>query len=301
MSSASAGGEPKSFGRAFAIGIALNLGYVIIEGGYGVISNSMALIADAGHNLSDVLGLAIAWSAAIASKRVPTKRFTYGLRGSSILAALLNAIILLIAVGAIGWEAVRRLSSPAPVAGQTIMIVAGIGIFVNAITAWLFSSGRKGDLNIRGAFLHMAADAAVSLAVVIAGLAIIYTGWMRLDPLASLGIVAVIVWGTWGLLRESTAMALDAVPEGIDRDQVYAHLSGLPGVTSVHDLHIWAVSTTETALTVHLVRADGGLEDRFLAEVRRDLLERFGIDHCAIQLEKGDPAYPCELAPVQAL
>lgn len=301
MNSATAGGEPKSFGRAFAIGIALNLGYVAIEGGYGVVSNSMALIADAGHNLSDVFGLGIAWGAAIASKRLPTKRFTYGLRGSSILAALLNAIILLIAVGAIGWEAIRRFSSPAPVAGQTVMIVAGIGIFVNAITAWLFSSGRKGDLNIRGAFLHMAADAAVSLAVVIAGLVIIYTGWMWLDPLASLGIVAVIVWGTWGLLRESIAMALDAVPEGIDRDTVATHLSGLPGVTSVHDLHIWGVSTTETALTVHLVRAAGDLDDRFLAEVRRDLRERFSINHCAIQLEAGDPAYPCELAPVQAL
>src|SRR4051812_31549214 len=215
---------PASFGRAFAIGIALNSAFVVVEAVYGYSSGSMALVADAGHNLSDVLGLVAAWTAAILSKRAPTPRFTYGLRGSSILAALFNAVFLLVAVGAIAWEAVLRLISPEPVASVTVMVVAAIGIAINGVTAWLFASGRKGDLNIRGAYLHMVADAAVSAGVVLAGLVILYTGWNWLDPAVSLAISAVIVWGTWGLLRDSTAMSLSAVPRGIDPRAVRDYL-----------------------------------------------------------------------------
>ncbi|NEW90104.1 cation transporter, partial [Rhodopseudomonas sp. WA056] len=228
---------PKDFGRAFAIGIALNVGFVIAEAAFGYFSNSMALIADAGHNLSDVAGLVVAWIAAGLSKRPPSARYTYGLRGSSILAALFNAIFLLLAVGAIGWEAIVRLFAPEPVAGTTVMIVAGIGIVINAATAWLFASGRHSDLNIRGAYLHMAADAAVSAAVVVAGVIILVTGWYWIDPAVSLLVAVVIVWGTWGLLRDSTALSLAAVPRGIDPAAVRTFLSKLPGVTQVHDLH----------------------------------------------------------------
>ena len=285
---------PKSFGRAFAIGIGLNLAYVIIEGVYGVLSHSIALIADAGHNLSDVLGLAVAWGAAIASKRLPTSRFTYGLRGSSILAALFNAVFLLIVVGAIGWEAVRRFWFPAEVSGLTVMIVAGIGIVVNAVTAWLFFSGQKGDINIRGAFLHMAADAAVSAAVVIAGLVILYTGWTWLDPLASLLIVCVIVIGTWSLLRESVAMALDAVPDAIEPSSVADHLQKLPGVASIHDLHIWSVSTTEIALTVHLYMPGGHPSATFLVEAAAGLNAEFNIAHATFQVETEPGVCPLE-------
>jgi cobalt-zinc-cadmium efflux system protein len=215
----------------------------------------MALVADAGHNLSDVLGLVVAWAAVILSKRAPSPRFTYGLRGSSILAALFNAVFLLVAVGAIGWEAIQRLLHPEPVAGITVMVVAAVGIFINGMTAWLFASGSKGDLNIRGAYLHMAADAAVSIGVVVAGLVILFTGWTWLDPAASLIISAVIIWGTWGLLRDSMAMSMSAVPPGIDPGAVRGYLEKCAGVTQVHDLHIWPMSTTETALTCHCLQA----------------------------------------------
>ncbi|MET0877361.1 MAG: cation diffusion facilitator family transporter [Tardiphaga sp.] len=287
---------PANFGRAFAIGIALNSAFVVVEAVYGYASGSMALVADAGHNLSDVLGLVAAWTAAILSKRAPTPRFTYGLKGSSILAALFNAVFLLVAVGAIAWEAVLRLMTPEPVAGVTVMVVAGIGIVINGFTAWLFVSGSKGDLNIRGAYLHMVADAAVSAGVVLAGLVMLYTGWNWLDPLTSLAISALIVWGTWGLLRDSTAMSLAAVPRGIDPAAVRDYLERCPGVVQVHDLHIWPMSTTEIALTCHMVIPAGQPGDAYLMEVARRLHREFGIEHATLQIEC-DPASPCALAP----
>ena len=286
---------PASFGKAFAIGIGLNAAFVVIEAGYGIASNSVALLADAGHNLSDVLGLAVAWAAAILSKRPPSKRYTYGLRGSSILAALFNAAFLLVAVGAIGWESVLRFFDPQPVAGTTIMVVAAVGIVVNGITAWLFASGRKGDLNIRGAYLHMAADAAVSAGVVMAGFVILFTGWLWLDPLTSLVIVAVIVWGTWGLLRDSLAMSLGAVPPAIEPSAVSEFLKGQSGVTDIHDLHIWPLSTTEVAMTAHLVMPTGHPGDTFILGIAEELRAHHGIGHVALQVEKDGSA--CPLAP----
>src|SRR4051812_16984975 len=236
---------PASFGRAFAIGIALNVAIVLLQAVYGVLSNSVALLADAGHNLSDVLGLLAAWLATVLAKRPPTARFSYGLKGSSILAALFNAVFLLVVMGGLSWEAVRRLFDPEPVAGSTVMVVAAIGLVLNGATAWLFASGRKGDINIRGAFLHMAADAAVSAGVVIAGLAIVLTGWLWLDPVVSLAVNAVVIWGTWSLLRESVAMTLNAAPAGVEPEAVRHFLAERSGVTNVHDLHIWPMSTTE--------------------------------------------------------
>ncbi|WP_346296065.1 cation diffusion facilitator family transporter [Rhodopseudomonas sp. P1] len=287
---------PQDFGRAFAIGITLNLVFVVAEAAFGYFSNSMALIADAGHNLSDVAGLVVAWIAAGLAKRPPSARYTYGLRGSSILAALFNAVFLLLAVGAIGWEAVVRLFTPEPVAGITVMVVAGIGIVINAVTAWLFASGRHSDLNIRGAYLHMAADAAVSAAVVVAGVIILFTGWYWIDPAVSLLVAVVIVWGTWGLLRDSTALSLAAVPRGIDPATVRAFLSKLPGVTQVHDLHIWGMSTTEVALTCHLVMPGGSPGDPFLVDLAHELQHDFGIAHTTVQIET-DPNTVCALAP----
>ena len=291
---------PVSFGKAFAIGIALNVGFVIIEATYGVLANSVALLADAGHNLSDVLGLVVAWVATILAKRSPTARYTYGLKGSSILASLFNAVFLLVAVGAIGWEAIQRFDEPAPVAGKTVMVVAAVGILVNGITAWLFASGAKDDINIRGAFLHMAADAAVSAGVVVAGLVILFTGWTWLDPVVSLVIVAVIVWGTWGLLRHSLQLSLAAVPPGIDPAAVRRHLEGLPGVTALHDLHVWSMSTTEVCLTAHLVMTAGHPGDAFLMEAAHVLDERFGIGHTTLQVETGTGA-TCALAPAHVV
>jgi cobalt-zinc-cadmium efflux system protein len=276
---------PADFGRAFAIGVTLNSLFVVIEVVFGLLSNSTALLADAAHNLSDILGLLIAWGAATLTKRPPSARFTYGLRSSSILAALFNAMFLLVAVGGIAWEAVYRFAAPQPVASVTIMIVAGIGILINGFTAWLFMSGRKSDINIEGAFLHMAADAAVSAGVVAAGALILLTGWLWLDPLASLAICAVILWSTWSLLSQSVRMSLDAVPDTIDPQAVRAYLAGLPGVSEVHDLHIWPISTTNTALTCHLVMAGGHPGDDFLAKVAHDLDHRFSIDHPTIQIE----------------
>lgn len=286
---------PANFGRAFAIGIALNLAFVLIEAGFGFISDSIALMADAGHNLSDVLGLVVAWAAAMLAKQPPSERYTYGLRGSSILAALFNAVFLLLAVGAIGWEAILRLFDPKPVETLIVMVVAGAGIAVNGITAALFASGRHGDLNIRGAFLHMVADAAISAGVVVAGLLMWQTGWLWIDPVMSLIIVAIIVWGTWGLLSESLAMSLNAVPSRIDMTAVRTFLAGQPGVATLHDLHIWPMSTTEYALTVHLVIPDGRPDDAFLARICEELSAHHGIGHTTIQIET-DPQTPCMLA-----
>jgi cobalt-zinc-cadmium efflux system protein len=285
-----------NFGAAFAIGIGLNSAFVIVEAVFGFASNSMALVADAGHNLSDVLGLLVAWIAVILSKRAPTTHFTYGLRGSSILAALFNAVFLLITVGAIGWEAIQRLIQPEPVAGKTVMVVAAVGIFVNGLTAWLFASGRKGDINIRGAYLHMVSDAAVSVGVVVAGLVIVFTGWTWLDAATSLVISGVIVAGTWSLLRDSMAMSLSGVPPGIDPKAVRAYLEQCLGVAQIHDLHIWPMSTTEVALTCHIVTPDGQPGDAFLMEIAHRLKEDFGIQHATVQVET-DPQSPCALAP----
>jgi cobalt-zinc-cadmium efflux system protein len=278
---------PKDFGRAFAIGIGLNLAFVVVEAGYGLAANSMALLADAGHNLSDVLGLVMAWGAYVLARRAPTQRFTYGLRSSSILAALFNALLLFFACGGIVLEAVQRLGDPARVAGTTVMTVAAIGIVINLGTALLFARGSKGDLNLRGAFLHMAADAAVSAGVVVAGFLTLTTGAAWIDPATSLVIVAVILAGAWGLFRDSLAMSLHAVPPGIDPEQVTAHLAALPGVDRVHHVHIWPMSTTETALTAHLVMPAGPPGDRFLNSTAHDLEHRFRISHATLQVETG--------------
>jgi cobalt-zinc-cadmium efflux system protein len=289
---------PADFGTAFAIGIALNTAFVVIEATFGFLSNSVALIADAGHNLSDVLGLLIAWGAGVLSRKRPSARFTYGLRGSSILAALFNAIFLLIATGAIAWEAVLRLFNPAPVAGPTVMVVAAIGIAINGFTAWLFASGRKDDLNIRGAYLHMAADAAVSAGVVVAGLIIYLTGWLWLDPLTSLVIAVITVIGTWGLLRDSVAMSLAAVPAGVEPDKVRATLAAQAGVSEVHHLHIWSLSTSEVALTAELIMPAGHPGDRFLRDVAAELKAHHGIGHATLQIEIGAEG-DCALVPDQ--
>lgn len=291
---------PADFGKAFAVGIVLNSGFVVAEAAFGFFSNSTALLADAGHNLSDVLGLLVAWGAASLARRAPAGRFTYGLRGSSILAALFNAIFLLVSVGAIGWESVLRLMHPEPVAGLTVMIVAGVGIVINAATALMFASGRKADINIEGAFLHMAADAAVSLGVVIAAGVILWTGWTWVDPVMSLFICLVILWSTYGLLRSSVSMSLNAVPPGIDVVAVRAFLRGLPGVTQVHDLHIWPISTTETALTCHVVIPSGHPGDQFLMGAAEELMHDFKIGHATIQIEVSE-ATPCALAPEEVV
>ncbi|HQS98481.1 MAG: cation transporter [Novosphingobium sp. 16-62-11] len=276
---------PASFGRAFAVGIGLNLAFVVVEAVYGVISGSMALVADAGHNLSDVLGLIIAWVASVLTKRPPSARFTYGFKSSSILAALGNAAFLLVALGAILVETIRRLFEPEPVVGGTVMIVAAVGIVINTATALMFMRGRDHDLNIRGAYLHMAADAAVSAGVVVAGLLIMLTGQTWIDPVTSLLIVGVIAWGTWGLLKDSLRMSLLGVPTGIDERKVRSFLQALNGVEAVHDLHIWSMSTTETALTAHLVMPGGHPGDSFVHSVSHQLDHDFSICHSTIQIE----------------
>lgn len=278
---------PKDFGPAFAIGVSLNMGFVGVEAVYGFLSNSMALLADAGHNFSDVLGLLIAWGATILAKRKPGGRYSYGLRSSSIVAALINALFLLVAITVIAVEAVQRFSEPASVAGQTVIIVAGIGIVINTVTALMFMRGSKGDINIRGAFLHMAADAAVSAGVVVAGIIILQTGWTWIDPAVSLAIVAVIGIGTWGLLRDSVNMSLHAIPPGVDPMAVAQFLESQPPVTEVHDLHIWSLSTTETALTAHLVTPAGFPGDAFTANLAQQLKDRFAVNHPTIQIETG--------------
>lgn len=290
--------EVRDFGRAFAIGIGLNLAFVAVEAIYGGIAHSLALLADAGHNLSDVLGLVLAWGATVLVRRLPTRRRTYGLRKTSILASMTNALLLLIAISVIAWEAFHRLQRPEPVSSGLVMGVAAVGIVINGITAWLFVSGRKDDMNIRGAYLHMAADAAVSAGVVIAALAMRMTGWLWLDPAVSLAIVVVIALSTWGLLRDSVNLALDAVPQQIDPEQIERYLASLPGVMAVHDLHIWGVSTTEAALTVHLVKPDATIDDALLGRINADLHRQFGIEHVTVQFELGDDAHPCNKAQV---
>ena len=278
---------PERWDRAFAIGIGLNLAYLIAEATAGLLYGSVALLADAGHNLSDVLGLAIAWGGAALARTPPSKRFTYGLKGSTILAALANALLLLVALGAIAAEAVQRFAEPPHVPGLSVAAIAAAGIAVNAITAWLFARGRKGDVNLRGAYLHMLADALVSAGVVAAGVAIWLTGAAWIDPLVSLVIAVVIFWQTWGLLRETVEMSLAAVPRGIDYDRVKDALAALPGVEAIHDLHIWPMSTTEPSLTAHLRIPAGHPGDAFLEDVQAMLHERFGIGHTTVQIETG--------------
>ncbi len=274
------------YGRAFAIGIALNLGFVVAETVFGFIANSMALLADAGHNLSDVLGLVVAWAGAIMAKRAASPRFTYGFKKAPILAALANSLFLLIAVGAIGAEAIRRLFHPSTTEGGTVIVVAAIGIVINGVTALLFARGREHDINIRGAYLHMAADAAVSAAVVFAGFVIVWTGQRWVDPVMSLAVAVVILWGSIGLLKESVWMSLAGVPSGIDVDVVEAELAELDGVETVHDLHVWPLSTTETALTAHLVAPHVASTDELVQAARRMLHDRFRIEHCTLQIER---------------
>ena len=277
---------PATFGRAFAVGTTLNIGYVIVQVIFGIAAHSLALVADAGHNLGDVLGLVLAWWASYLTKQPATDQRTYGMRRSSILAALANAIFLLIAVGGISWEAIRRFGDKSAVAGWTVIWVAALGVIINLGTALLFQAGRDRDLNIRGAFLHMAADSAVSFGVVIAGVIILFTGWHWLDPTVSLVINAIIVYGTWGLLRDSFNLAMDAVPPGVNLADVRRYLQSIPAITDAHHLHIWALSTTETALTVHLVKPDPFDDDGVLRRINHELTERFGIGHATIQLER---------------
>ena len=277
---------PKDFGRAFAIGIALNLGFVAVETAFGFVANSMALLADAGHNLSDVLGLVVAWAGAIMVRREPSPRFTYGLKKAPILAALANSLFLVIAVGAIGAEAIRRLIHPSTTEGGTVMIVASVGIVINGLTALLFARGREHDINIRGAYLHMATDAAVSVAVVLAGLVIVWTGQRWVDPVMSLAVAAVILWSSMDLFKESVWMSLAGVPSGINVDEVEVALGELDGVMTVHDLHVWPLSTTETALTAHLVAPDVASTDALLTAAQAMLHDRFRIEHCTLQIER---------------
>ncbi len=283
-------------GRAFALGAGINLGFVVVQVGFGLAANSMALLADAAHNFADVLALLLAWGAASLTSRPPTRRRTYGWGRSSILAALGNAMVLLIGVGAIGLEALHRLLAPAPVATLTVMVVAAAGIVVNGGSALLFLRDRSQDLNVRAQFLHLAADALISAGVVAAAAAIGVTGWLWLDPLASLAIVATIVATTWGVLRQSVDLAMDAVPAGVSQEAVQAWLAALPGVTEVHDLHIWALSTTDTALTAHLVYA-GETSDRRLHDLSAELGRRFGIGHATLQIESDADAALCRLRP----
>ena len=282
---------PPDFGRAFAIGIGLNIGFVVIETIFGFAANSMALLSDAGHNLSDVLGLIVAWAGAMMARRSASPRFTYGLKKASILSALINALFLLVAIGAIGAEAVRRLFHPSPTEGGYVVVVAAIGILVNGLTALLFARGRAHDINIRGAFLHMASDALVSLAVVFAGFVILGTGQQWVDPIMSLAVAVVILWSSIGLLKESVWMSLAGVPSGIDVDQVEVALAELDGVDAVHDLHVWPLSTTETALTAHIVTPSADYPDALLESARVMLHDRFRIEHCTIQVERHHSAH----------
>ncbi len=272
-----------TFNLAFAVGIALNAAFVAIEAFYGWKVDSLALLADAGHNLSDVIGLVLAWGGALAGRLRPDARHTYGWKRASILAAFINAMLLLVAMGSLAWEAVHRLQSPQPIEGVTIMVVAGIGIVVNTATALLFMRGRDDDLNIRGAFLHMAADALVSAGVVVAGGLALWLGWTWLDPVVSLLIAAIIVFGTWSLFKQSLHLLFDGVPDGVDLCEVQALLEGLPGVARVHDLHVWAMGTAEIAMTAHLVMPGGQADDAFLQDATQRLHDRFDIDHVTLQ------------------
>ena len=283
-----------NYNRAFAVGVILNVIFVAIEAGYGVAAGSLALIADAGHNLSDVLSLLLAWGAGLLATKAATEKRTYGFRKVTIIASLASAILLLVALGGITWEAIGRFFNPKPVDGIAVIAVAAVGVVINTITALLFVSGQKHDLNIRGAFLHMAADAVVSLGVVVAGIIIMATGWLLVDPLISLLIVAVILVGTWSLLRISLNLAIDSVPEGIDMDGIKRYLTSLENVCQIHDLHVWPMSTTEVALSVHLIIVDDSLNDDFLCKLQQQLHDRFSIEHSTIQVERQDDA-PCML------
>lgn len=276
---------PADFGRAFLIGILLNAGFIVFEVVFGLMSDSLALLADAGHNLSDVIGLVLAWVASELAKRVATSRRTYGWKRATVLAALFNALLLLIGVGAIVWEAIKRFSEPTHVAGGTVIWVAALGIAVNGVTALLFMSGRKNDINVRGAFLHMAADAGVSAGVMISGAVILFTGWTWLDPVVSLLVAFFILLSTWELFTDSLNLSMDAVPESIDPDAVRTYFAELPEVTEVHHIHIWPLSTTEVALTAHLVKKDPALDDELLERIREDLHHKFNIGHPTIQFE----------------
>lgn len=293
-------GTPNHQGRTFIFTILLNLVFVVIEFAYGFIANSTALMADAGHNASDVLGLLLAWGAVMLARRQPSQRYTYGLRSTSILAALANATLLLVACGAIALEAFQRVPQPPTVASLTVSIVAAIGIVINGVSAWLLSRGSKEDLNIRGAYLHMVADTAVSLAVVVVGVAMFHSGWYWLDPAISLAIVVVIVIGTWGLLRDSLRLALSAVPEQINAPAIDMYLRQLDGVTDIHDLHIWGLSTTETALTAHLVMPCGCPGDVFMDDIAQTLKERYSIQHSTLQIEQGTTNHACSLVTTQS-
>ena len=289
------------YGKSFAFGIGLNLVFVLVEAIYGVLSNSLALVADAGHNLSDVLGLALAWVASVLARRAPSSRRTYGLRGSTILASLANAVLLYVAVGAIAWEGVQRLRTASPVETETVVWVAFVGVLINTGTALLFMKGRKGDINIRGAFLHMAADALVSVGVIVSALFIGWTGMNWIDSIVSIAIALVIGIGTWGLLKESVNLALAAVPKGTDTGAITSYLGALSGVLDVHDLHVWGMSTTDVALTVHLVVSGETDRDDLLTNAERGLHDRFGIEHATIQVEDRRLADHCRLAPVEAI
>ncbi|SEO04264.1 cobalt-zinc-cadmium efflux system protein [Nitrosospira multiformis] len=286
----------RDHGRAFVIAIALNVGFVVVEFGYGFAANSTALMADAGHNLSDVLGLALAWGAAILSRKAPSERYTYGLRSTSILAALANAVLLLVACGAIAWEALQRFSQPPLVAGLIVASVATAGLMINGLSAWLFLKGSKEDVNIRGAFLHMATDAGVSAGVLVSGVAILFTQWYWLDPVISLMVVTIIMFNTWGLLRDSVQLALSAVPPHIDIAAIEAFLRNQPGVTDVHDLHIWGLSTTESALTVHLVMPNGYPGDAFMDNIRNNLESHYAIHHSTLEIEQGTISHYCPVS-----
>lgn len=285
------------YSRAFGIGIVLNTVFVCLELFFGYLGHSLALVADAGHNFSDVLALAAAWGAATLSRKIPSGRYTYGFRSSSILAGLFNAVLLLVVTGAIIWEAIARLGHPEAVSGKTVVSIALVGFLINLFSAHLLHHGHEHDLNIRAAFVHMASDAAISLGVALSGIVVLYTGYVRLDPLVSLFISIAIIYGTWDLLRDTAGLALHAVPGNIEPLDVRSYLSALPGVLEVHDLHIWGMSTTESALTVHLVMPKGHPGDAFMSRISADLRDRFHIGHATIQIETGDPDHPCALAP----
>ncbi len=287
--------NPGNYNLAFAVGVGLNLVFVLVEAGYGIVAGSLALISDAGHNLGDVLGLVMAWGAAWLATKSPTRRLTYGFRRTTILASLFSAVLLLVMLGGIAWEAYGRFSEPNPVDGPTIIVVAAIGVVINAATALMFVSGKKHDLNIRAAYVHMAADAAVSVGVVVTGVAIMFSGWLWLDPLISMVIVVIVMLGTWDLLRDSLHLSVDGVPRDIDIDRIRTWLAAQTGVLEVHDLHVWALSTTETALTAHLITRHTIIDNLFLDRLQQRLHEDFAIDHTTIQIEQGDRENRCRL------
>ena len=287
--------NPKSYNRAFAIGVVLNTAFVIIEAGYGIAADSMALIADAGHNLSDVISLLLAWGASYLATKKPTQTRTYGFRSVTIMASLTSAVMLLVALGGIAWEAFGRFANPQTVDAKTVIAVAAVGVVINTATALLFISGQKHDLNIRAAYLHMAADAGVSLGVVVVGIAIMMTGWFWIDPAISIAIVLLILIGTWGLLKDSLILSIGAVPKGVDIAAITAYLKNIDNVCEIHDLHVWALSTTENALTVHLVTTDGLVDNVFLHEVQKRLHDNFGIEHATIQVENETNENNCRL------